>query len=108
MNRSNIIIYHSAASVKMRALPVGAVIFALGASGAEPANMNESEMKNRETKVEAEPKVLTPEAQRALAEAEERRRNTHLAELPPEMNGPRGPEPIRYGDWERKGIASDF
>ena len=28
--------------------------------------------------------------------------------LPPEFNGPKGPEPIRYGDWERKGIASDF
>lgn len=28
--------------------------------------------------------------------------------LPPEVGGPRGPEPTRYGDWERKGIASDF
>jgi len=27
---------------------------------------------------------------------------------PGEVNGPKGPEPTRYGDWERKGIASDF
>jgi len=25
-----------------------------------------------------------------------------------EVGGPKGPEPTRYGDWERKGIASDF
>ena len=53
-----------------------------------------------------EPKVLTPEAQRALAEAAERR---HAAEkLAKELGGPSGPEPTRYGDWERKGIVSDF
>lgn len=28
--------------------------------------------------------------------------------LPPEEGGPSGPEPTRYGDWERKGIAVDF
>jgi len=28
--------------------------------------------------------------------------------LPPELGGPKGPEPTRYGDWERKGIVSDF
>lgn len=28
--------------------------------------------------------------------------------LPPEVNGPAGPEPTRYGDWERKGRVSDF
>jgi hypothetical protein len=27
---------------------------------------------------------------------------------PGEVDGPKGPEPTRYGDWERKGIASDF
>ena len=52
---------------------------------------------------------MSPEAQRALAEAEARRRQAPPAPaLPPEFNGPKGPEPIRYGDWERKGIASDF
>jgi len=27
---------------------------------------------------------------------------------PKEIGGPKGPEPTRYGDWERKGIVSDF
>ena len=57
--------------------------------------------------------ALPPEAQRALAEAEERRRKAAEAEKnaapkPKEIGGPQGPEPTRYGDWERKGIASDF
>jgi hypothetical protein len=56
---------------------------------------------------------LPPAAQRALAEAEERRKAAKLAEeaagpKPKEVNGPKGPEPTRYGDWEKKGIASDF
>ena len=53
-------------------------------------------------------KVLTPQAQRALAEAEERRNAQTPTPLPPEVGGPAGPEPTRYGDWERKGIAVDF
>ncbi|HXQ12684.1 MAG TPA: DUF1674 domain-containing protein [Caulobacteraceae bacterium] len=53
-------------------------------------------------------KPLTPEAQRALAEAEARRRAAAPANPPPEIGGPSGPEPTRYGDWERKGIAVDF
>jgi hypothetical protein len=54
-------------------------------------------------------KTLTPEAQRALAEAHERRLRADAAPKPaPEFMGPSGPEPVRYGDWERKGIASDF
>jgi hypothetical protein len=58
---------------------------------------------------QAKNKALSPEAQRALAEAAERRRQAlQQPALPPEINGPKGPEPIRYGDWERKGIASDF
>ncbi|MEM8628221.1 MAG: DUF1674 domain-containing protein [Pseudomonadota bacterium] len=51
---------------------------------------------------------LTPEAQRALAEAEERRQNAKGVKLPTELGGRDGPEPIRYGDWENKGIAVDF
>lgn len=55
------------------------------------------------------PRVLTPEAQRALAEAEARRkqRDTSLGR-PPEVGGRDGPEPTRFGDWEKGGIASDF
>ena len=52
---------------------------------------------------------LPPEAIRALAEAEERRRNAAETELPRELGGRReGLEPVRYGDWEKKGIAVDF
>ena len=51
---------------------------------------------------------LTPEAERALAEAEERRMKTKAKTLPTELGGRNGPEPIRYGDWENKGIAVDF
>lgn len=48
-------------------------------------------------------------AQRALAEAEERRQATDARPpLPKELGGRSGPEPTRYGDWEKKGIASDF
>ena len=54
-------------------------------------------------------KVLTPEAQRALAEAAERRAKADAeAAKVEEEGGPSGPEPTRYGDWERKGIAVDF
>ncbi len=54
-------------------------------------------------------KVLTPEAQRALAEAAERRAKAEQeAVKAAEEGGPSGPEPTRYGDWERKGIAVDF
>ena len=53
---------------------------------------------------------LTPAAQRALAAAEARRAaRAKVAETAPkEANGPKGPEPTRYGDWDRNGIASDF
>ncbi len=45
---------------------------------------------------------------RANAEADARRARQVPIQLPPELGGPKGPEPTRYGDWERKGIASDF
>ena len=57
---------------------------------------------------------LPPAAQRALAEAEERRRKADAAEAeaartrPKELQGRKGPDPVRYGDWEKGGIASDF
>lgn len=56
-----------------------------------------------------DPQTDLPEAaQRALAEAEERRRTAEAVALPPELGGRKGPEPVRYGDWEKKGIAIDF
>lgn len=51
---------------------------------------------------------LPPAAQRALAEAEARRKAASPANLPPELGGRDGPEPVRYGDWEKKGLAVDF
>lgn len=52
---------------------------------------------------------LPPAAQRALAEAEARRKADELkAALPTELGGRNGPEPVRYGDWEKKGLAIDF
>ena len=54
-------------------------------------------------------KPLTPAARRALEEAEARRLAVKAkAERPPEQGGPKGLEPTRFGDWERKGIATDF
>jgi len=53
-------------------------------------------------------KDLPPAAKRALAEAEERRQKAAKTERPKELGGRDGPEPVRYGDWEKKGIAVDF
>ena len=55
-----------------------------------------------------EKRDLSPVAIRALAEAEQRHAAVLKVELPKEINGRKGPEPTRYGDWESKGIASDF
>lgn len=55
-----------------------------------------------------QPDDLPPAARRALAEAEERRRKARALDLPPELGGRDGPEPVRYGDWEKGGLAIDF
>lgn len=52
--------------------------------------------------------LLTPAAKRALSEAAERRKAATPEKREPEVGGPKGPEPTRYGDWERKGRAVDF
>jgi hypothetical protein len=53
---------------------------------------------------------LTKAAERALAEAAQRRAeiDRKQAERPQEFHGRKGPDPVRYGDWEVKGLASDF
>lgn len=51
---------------------------------------------------------LPEAAKRALAEAEARRKEARGQELPKELGGRDGPEPVRFGDWEKKGIAVDF
>jgi hypothetical protein len=73
--------------------------------------MSDDPTKNPSPPPEAARKPLSPQAQRALAEAEERRLKAaqeKASPAPTEINGPKGPEPTRYGDWETKGIASDF
>jgi hypothetical protein len=52
-------------------------------------------------------RALAPAAQRALEEAAARRAND-VAARPREFQGRDGPDPVRYGDWEVKGIATDF
>lgn len=54
--------------------------------------------------------AITPEAKRALEEAGARRAACNRAKDKPEreVGGREGPDPVRYGDWEKGGIASDF
>ena len=47
-------------------------------------------------------------AERSNDEAAARRAAQKPLQLPPEKGGPKGPEPTRYGDWEKKGLISDF
>jgi hypothetical protein len=54
------------------------------------------------------PTDLPPAAQRALAEAKARRQAAADQPMPKELGGRDGPEPVRFGDWEKKGIAVDF
>jgi hypothetical protein len=60
-----------------------------------------------ETRSEKEERIAEAAA-RALAEAEARRAAAALPEQPREVGGRDGPEPVRFGDWELKGIAIDF
>lgn len=67
---------------------------------------NESDQPKKNSSV---PRDLPDVARRALAEAQERRRRSKNGSvLPKEVNGRKGPEPTRYGDWEKDGIISDF
>ncbi|RRH94672.1 DUF1674 domain-containing protein [Mesorhizobium tamadayense] len=72
--------------------------------------MTEQPSKTETAEGDRPQKTLTPEAQRALAEAEARRKAYREAEArqPKEIGGRGGREPGRYGDWEAKGLASDF
>jgi hypothetical protein len=75
--------------------------------GKAPAMTDNSSTNEAQSKPQR--KDLTPAARRALAEAEARRAAAaNAAPMPKEFGGPKGPEPTRYGDWENKGIASDF
>jgi hypothetical protein len=69
-----------------------------------------SQDNNAQSPEKDRPRQLTPAAQRALAEAEERRRRREAEKTsrPKELGGREGPDPVRYGDWEKGGIISDF
>ena len=56
----------------------------------------------------SENKPLPAAAKRALEEAEARRKAAAEEKPPVEKGGRDGPEPTRFGDWEKDGIASDF
>lgn len=67
----------------------------------EPATYNEPPASEKEARIIAA-------AARALAEAEARRAAAPAVILPAELGGRDGLEPVRYGDWEKKGLAIDF
>ena len=70
----------------------------------EETNQTEAENAAPQT-----PKALSPEAKRALEEAEARKAAYDAANnRPKEINGRGGLDPARFGDWEVKGISSDF
>lgn len=67
--------------------------------------MADDEMKKSEAERR---KNLPPPARRALEEADQRRQKAAKKPASKEIGGPKGEEPTRYGDWERKGRAVDF
>ena len=69
--------------------------------------MSDSKTQKKPSKAEIAARIKAA-GERALAEAAERRAAAVPQELPPELGGQKGPEPTRYGDWEKKGIISDF
>jgi hypothetical protein len=75
-----------------------------------PDDRSASDSGNEPPRSAAKGKTLSPAARRALAEAEARRAEIDRKgqERPKELHGRDGPDPVRYGDWENKGIASDF
>jgi hypothetical protein len=79
-----------------------------------PGRVFEGDMKrpitSKATSEGGEQSRLPAAAQRALAEAAARRAeiDARAKATPKEQGGRKGPDPVRYGDWEVKGIASDF
>jgi hypothetical protein len=72
--------------------------------------MNQENDQPKDANAGREGKQLSPAAQRALAEAQARRAEIDRwsKQQPKEVAGRGGLEPVRYGDWEKKGLASDF
>lgn len=78
--------------------------------GAMPGATGENRLGDAANGETAPARRLSAAAERALAEAEARRaeREARVAAMPREVGGRGGEEPVRYGDWERKGLTSDF
>ena len=82
-----------------------------GAAYISPMSEDNTAPDAPETRPEDRPdwKSLPPAAQRALKEAADRKaEEADKAPSPKEYGGRDGPEPVRFGDWEKKGIAIDF
>lgn len=79
-------------------------------NGEDGMSENDTPQQPQEDAAEAPRPPLSAAAKRALAEAEERRRaiDAKTAFAPKEQGGRGGLEPGRYGDWEIKGLTSDF
>jgi len=80
------------------------------ASREDRFDLSDRAQENQDAGVAAEKtpaRRLNPAAERALAEAAARRAEKRPS-LPREIGGRDGPEPTRYGDWENRGLASDF
>jgi hypothetical protein len=82
--------------------------FNVGAEIAHPRLLTMQDEQDRIPAVDEPPRELSPAAQRALAEAEERRKTAAQAQPAPEIGGRGGADPARFGDWEIKGRAIDF
>ncbi len=64
--------------------------------------------KNINENIIKQSKITSSAADRALKEAKERNKIKNTQNLPKEVGGRQGPEPTRFGDWEKKGIICDF
>lgn len=76
----------------------------------DPSPQLDFQSPEERSRVRSKPTKPSPAAERAIAEAEARRGeiDARTKSRPKEHGGPKGPDPVRYGDWEKKGIASDF
>jgi hypothetical protein len=91
---------------------MGNIVHRFNISGrlAMPETADEKRLATSVQHTDTPVRILSPAAQRALAEAAARRTEieARVAAMPKEIGGRGGKEPVRYGDWEGKGIASDF
>ncbi|MCZ2327869.1 DUF1674 domain-containing protein [Bartonella sp. F02] len=71
-------------------------------------NKKDEKINKQSVNFSQQQRSLSPEAQRALQEAEERRKKETKENVPLEKGGRGGKDPARYGDWEIKGRAIDF